>query len=86
MCRKLCLVPTKNLRKSHKILIYLSTANVQSQLNLIYKNNIKNIQKLVFSAAYCPFYSGNSTVVLILHLGVCESEQFPTVDYNKSQK
>ena len=39
-CRKLCLVPTKNLRKSHKILIYLSTANVQSRLNLICKNII----------------------------------------------
>ena len=28
LCRKLCLAPTKNLRKSRKILIYLSTANV----------------------------------------------------------
>ena len=51
----LCLVPTKNLKKSHKMLISLSTANVQLQLKSIYKNNIQNIQNLVFSAAYCPF-------------------------------
>ena len=29
-----------NLGKSHEILLYLSTADVQSQLNIIYKNNI----------------------------------------------
>ena len=29
-----------NLGKSHEILLYLSTAKVQSQLNIIYKNNI----------------------------------------------
>ena len=36
------------------------------------------MQKLVFSAAYCPFLSGISAVVLILLPGACESEQFPT--------
>ena len=44
------------------------------------------MQKLVFSAAYFPFFSGISAVVLILLLGARESEQFPTAEYNKSQK
>ena len=82
LCRKLCLVPTKNLKKSHKNLIYISTANVKSRLNSIYKNNMKNISKLVI-AAYCSFFSDISGVILLL--GAC-SEQFPTAEYNKSKK
>ena len=75
-----------NLGKSHEILLYLSTTtNVQSQLNLIYKNNINTHKNSVFSAAYCPFFSGIKAVVLILLLGACESKKFPTAEYNKSQ-
>ena len=47
---------------------------------------MQNIQKLIFSVAYCPVFSGISAVVLILLLGACESEQFPTAEHNKSQK
>ena len=76
VCRKLYLVPTKNLRKSHEILIYLSTANVQ------------HIKYTKFGLLCCllPLFSGISAVALILLLGVCESEQFHTAEYNKSQK
>ena len=50
------------------------------------KRTYKTHKNLVFSAAYCPFFSGISAVVLILLLGACESEEFPTAEYNKSQK
>ena len=76
----------KNLGKSHEILLYLSTANVQLQLNLIYQTTCKACKSLVFSATNCPFFSGVSAVVLILLLGACESEEFPTAEHNKSQK
>ena len=44
------------------------------------------IQKLVYSPAYCPFFSSNSAVVLALILGACKSERFLTAEYNKSEK
>ena len=85
--RKLCSVPTKkNIGKSHEILPYLSTANVQLHLNLIYKITCKTYKSLVFSTANCPFFSGVSAVVLILLLGACESKEFPMAEHNNSTK
>lgn len=44
----------KNLGKSHEIVRYLSSANVQSQLNLIYKK-IKQAEIWPFLLATVPF-------------------------------
>ena len=45
----------KNLEKSHEISLCLSTVNVQSQLNLIYKNNIKHAKMWSFLLPVVPF-------------------------------
>ena len=50
------------------------------------KTTYRTHKNLVFSAAYCPFFSGIPAVVLILLLGACENEEFPTAEYSKSQK
>ena len=58
---------------------------IATELNL-QKTTYKTHKNLVFSAAYCFFFSGILAVVLILHLGASESEELLTAEYNKSQK
>lgn len=41
---------------------------------------------MVFCVAYCPFFSGNSALVLVLILRARKSEGIPTAKYSKSQK
>ena len=86
LCRKLCSVPTKKSRKItwNFTISFHCKCTIATELNL--QKQYKTHKNLVFSAAYCPFFSGISAVVLILLLGVCESEEFPTAEYNKSQK
>ena len=85
-CQKLRLVPTKKNIKSHEILIYFSTANVQVRLKLnLQKQHIKYI-KVGFFCRLLSLFCVISAVVLILLLEVCESEQFTMAEHNKSQK
>ena len=75
----------KNI-KSHDILIYFSTANVQVRLKLnLQKQHIKYI-KVGFFCHLLSLFCVISAVVLILLLEVCESEQFTMAEHNKSQK
>ena len=45
----------KSLEKPHEISLCLSAVNVQSQLNLIYKNNIKHAKMWSFLLPVVPF-------------------------------
>ena len=84
-CQKLCLVPTKKSRKTtwNFTMSFHCKRTIATELNL--QKQHKTRKNVVFSAACCPFFSGISAVVLILLLGACESEEFPTAEYNKSQ-
>ena len=74
----------KSFGKSHKILLsFLCKRTIATEFNLQKHKTRKN---LAFSAGYCPFFSGISVAVLVLFIGACESEGFPTTEYNKSQK
>ena len=69
-CWKLSLVPTKRLSKSHEILIYISTADVQSRLKL----NLRNFRGI------------SEIVLILLLGASKSCKQFSTAEYKKSQK
>ena len=86
LCWKLCSVPTNKSRK----ITWNLTISFHCKCTIATEHNLQkqHIKYIKFGLFCClmSLFSSISAVVLILLLGACESEQFPTAEYSKSQK